>query len=108
MNPSLLKTFTEHACPEWVCPLCHSKSLAILKGSFHSAAIPQSVARWQRIDGELDDIELVFSCLMKCDLGRCGTIVAASGSGFVTDRRIISEFQAASYSRITAPKSRYD
>ncbi|HBQ6667470.1 DUF4145 domain-containing protein [Klebsiella pneumoniae] len=85
MNPSLLKTFTEHACPEWVCPLCHSKSLAILKGSFHSAAIPQSVARWQRIDGELDDIELVFSCLLKCDLGRCGTIVAASGSGFVTD-----------------------
>lgn len=85
MNPSLLTTFTEHGCPTWVCPECQSASLTILAGSFHSAAIPSSIARWQSTDGELEDIQLVFSCLLKCDLGRCGTLVAASGSGYVSD-----------------------
>lgn len=85
MNPSLLTTFTEYACPAWVCPECQSRSLAIMEGSFHSAAIPGSVARWRSRDGELEDIELVFSCLLKCDLGRCSTVVAVSGSGYVTD-----------------------
>lgn len=85
MNPSLLTPFTEHRCPSWVCPVCHSKSLGIQAGSFHSQALPKSVERWQQSDAELEDIELVFSCLLKCDLGRCGTFVAASGSGYVTE-----------------------
>lgn len=85
MNPSLLIHFTEYACPAWVCPECQSRSLTILKGSFHSATIPESVTRWRETDGELEDIKLVFSCLLKCDLGRCGTVVAASGAGYVTD-----------------------
>lgn len=85
MNPSLLTTFTEHACPVWVCPACHSKSLTIMRGSFHSETILESIARWQRSDGELEDIELVFCCLLKCDLGRCSTVVAVSGSGYVKD-----------------------
>lgn len=85
MNPSLLTEFTESSCPAWVCPVCRAESLTIQEGSFHYAAIPASVARWQRDDGELEDIELVFSCLLKCDLGRCGTVVAASGSGYVTE-----------------------
>lgn len=85
MNPSLLTSFTEYGCPTWVCPVCQTESLIILDGSFHSATIPASVARWKESDAELEDIELVFSCLLKCDLGRCGTFVAASGSGYVTD-----------------------
>lgn len=84
MNPSLLTTFTEHGCPSWVCPVCHSKSLAIFAGSFRWEALPASLARWKHTDAEFEEIELVFSCLLKCDLGRCGTFVAASGSGFVT------------------------
>lgn len=56
-----------------------------MRGSFHSETIPESIARWQRSDGELEDIELVFCCLLKCDLGRCSTVVAVSGSGYVTD-----------------------
>lgn len=85
MNTSLLTTFTEYRCPTWVCPACRSESLTILAGSFHWEAIPASVTRWQNTDAELEDIELVFSCLLKCDLGRCGTFVAVSGSGYVTD-----------------------
>lgn len=56
-----------------------------MRGSFHSETILESIARWQRSDGELEDIELVFCCLLKCDLGRCSTVVAVSGSGYVTD-----------------------
>lgn len=85
MNPSLLTTFTEHGCPSWVCPVCHSESLAIQAGTFRWEALPASVARWQNTDAEMEEIELVFSCLLKCDPGRCGTFVAASGSGFVTE-----------------------
>lgn len=85
MNPSLLTTFTEYRCPSWVCPVCHSESLAILPESFRWEALPASVERWKKTDAELEEIELVFSCLLKCDLGRCGTFVAASGSGYVTD-----------------------
>ncbi len=85
MNPSLLTPFTEHACPAWVCPLCQNESMTILAGSFHSGVTPASLDRWQSIEGEWEDLELVFSCLLKCDLGRCGTLVAASGSGFVIE-----------------------
>ncbi|MBO4154604.1 DUF4145 domain-containing protein [Enterobacter kobei] len=85
MNPSLLTTFTEHGCPLWVCPVCQSASLGIQAGSFRWEALPASVARWQNSDAELEEIELVFSCLLKCDLGRCGTFVAASGSGYVNE-----------------------
>jgi len=85
MNTSLLTTFTEYRCPSWVCPACQSESLTILAGSFRWEVIPASVELWKKPDGELEDIELVFSCLLKCDLGRCSTYVAASGSGYVTD-----------------------
>lgn len=85
MNTSLLTTFTENRCQAWVCPACRSESLTIHAGSFHWEVIPASVTRWQNTDAELEDIELEFSCLLKCDLGRCSTFVAASGSGYVTN-----------------------
>lgn len=56
-----------------------------MPGTFHSAAIPESVARWKEWDGELDDIRLVFSCLLKCERAICGAVVAASGTGYVED-----------------------
>ena len=83
MNPSLLTHFTENNCPNWVCPSCHSTSLTIQEGTFHYAALPESVARWQEPEGEYEDILLVFSCLLKCERTRCGTVVAVSGSGGV-------------------------
>lgn len=85
MNPSLLTTFTKYQCPSWVCPVCHAESLVIIPESFHWEALPASLTRWQKSDAELEEIELVFSCLLKCDMGRCGSFVAVSGSGFVTD-----------------------
>lgn len=85
MNPSLLTHFHEHQCPAWACPACHAESLAILPGSFHWKPIPASVEHWQNTDADPEEIELVFSCLLKCDLGRCSTFVAASGSGYVTE-----------------------
>ncbi|HGD7999443.1 TPA: hypothetical protein ACI69N_000996 [Escherichia coli] len=56
MNPSLLTHFTENNCPNWVCPSCHSTSLTIQEGTFHYAALPESVARWQEPEGEYEDI----------------------------------------------------
>lgn len=56
-----------------------------MPGTFHHAAIPESVARWQEWDGELDDIRLVFSCLLACERAACGAVVAASGTGYVED-----------------------
>ncbi|TDX20275.1 DUF4145 domain-containing protein [Pectobacterium versatile] len=83
MNPSLLTHFTENHCPNWACPSCHSTSLAIQEGTFHYAALPESVARWKEPEGEYEDIYLVFSCLLKCERARCEMVVAVSGSGGV-------------------------
>lgn len=83
MNPSLLTFFTKHLCPAWSCPSCHSASLAIMPETFHSDAVPETVARYQEPDGCLEDIRLVFSCLLKCERARCGAVVAVSGTGEV-------------------------
>ncbi|UKJ23762.1 DUF4145 domain-containing protein (plasmid) [Enterobacter mori] len=83
MNQSLLTFFTKHRCPDWRCPSCHSTSLAILPETFHSAAVPESVARYQEADGGLEDIVLVFSCLLKCERALCGAVVAVNGTGEV-------------------------
>lgn len=83
MNQSLLTCFTKHRCPDWRCPSCHSTSLAILPETFHSAAVPESVARYQEAEGGLEDIVLVFSCLLKCERACCGAVVAVSGTGEV-------------------------
>lgn len=85
MNPSLLTTFSEHGCSSWIFPVCQSVSLGIQAGSFRWEALPASVARRQNSDAELEEIELVLSCLLKCDQGSCGTFVVASGSGYVTE-----------------------
>lgn len=83
MNPSLLTFSTKHQCPAWSCPSCHSASLAIMPDTFHSDAVPETVARFQEPDGCLEDIRLVFSCLLKCERARCGAVVAVSGTGEV-------------------------
>ncbi|NWC63967.1 DUF4145 domain-containing protein [Cedecea sp. P7760] len=83
MNPSLLTFFTKHQCPDWSCPSCHSASLAIMPDTFHSEAVPETVVRFQEPDGCLEDIRLVFSCLLKCERARCGAVVAVSGTGEV-------------------------
>lgn len=83
MYESLLRHFPENHCPNWACPSCQSASMAIQEGTFHSEVIPDSVERWKKIDGELEDIRLVFSCLLKCERARCGTFVAVSGTGHV-------------------------
>lgn len=83
MNPSFLTHFTENNCPNWACPSCHSTSLTIQEGTFNFAALPESIARWKEPGGEYEDIFLVFSCLLKCERTRCGTVVAVSGSGGV-------------------------
>ncbi|WNK42636.1 DUF4145 domain-containing protein [Pantoea agglomerans] len=83
MNQSLLTCFTKHQSPAWSCPSCHSTSLAIMPDTFHSGAVPETVARFQQADGGLEDIRLVFSCLLKCERARCGAVVAVSGTGEV-------------------------
>lgn len=83
MNQSLLTCFTKHQCPAWRCPSCHSTSLAIQPETFHSAADPETVARYRQEDGGPEDIRLVFSCLLKCERARCGAVVAVSGTGEV-------------------------
>lgn len=85
MNPSLLNEFTETRCPDWVCPDCHASSLAIKKNTFHNEVIPKSLARWKEIDGELEDICLVFSCLLQCERAHCQSVVAVSGTGRVEE-----------------------
>jgi hypothetical protein len=75
MNPSLLTHFVEKQCLNWACPSCHSTSLAIQEGTFHYAVLPESVARWQEPSSELEDLYLVFSCLLKCERARCEAVV---------------------------------
>jgi len=87
MYESLLRNFSEFHCPNWVCPSCQSASLAILKGTFHSETIPESVERWKKMDGELEDIRLVFCCLLQCERAHCRTVVAVSGTGDVHENQ---------------------
>ncbi|MFD3249113.1 DUF4145 domain-containing protein [Rahnella aquatilis] len=87
MYESLLRNFSEFHCPNWVCPSCQSASLAILKGTFHSETIQESVERWKRMDGELEDIRRVFCCLLQCERARCRTVVAVSGTGDVHENQ---------------------
>lgn len=83
MNHSLSAWFTEDHCPNWTCPSCKSTSLAILPGSFKHLALPESVARWQTVEGEWDDLELVFCCMLQCERSACTAVVAVSGKGEV-------------------------
>ena len=87
MYESLLTNFPENHCPNWTCPSCQSASLAIQKGTFHFEVIPESVERWKKMDGELDDIRLVFICLLQCERAVCKTVVAVSGTGDVHENQ---------------------
>lgn len=87
MYESLLTNFPENHCPNWTCPSCQSASLAIQKGTFHFEVIPESVERWKKMDGELDDIGLVFICLLQCERAVCKTVVAVSGTGDVHENQ---------------------
>lgn len=39
------------------------------------------------MDGELEDIRLVFCCLLQCERARCRTVVAVSGTGDVHENQ---------------------
>ena len=87
MYESLRTKFPENHCPNWVCPSCQSASLAIQEGTFHYEVIPESIARWKKMDGETEDIRLVFCCLLQCERARCRTVVAVSGTGDVHENQ---------------------
>lgn len=92
MNPSLLTTFTQYRCPDWVCPACGSNTLAIKEGSFHSEQTAESRKIWKEDWSGLSDLEFVFVCLLFCERTRCESIIAVSGTGSVIE---LPEYQRA-------------
>lgn len=85
MNPSLLTHFSQDRCPNWVCPSCSATSLAILPGTFHSSSQSKSLDTLTGCDGESEDIQQVFICLLGCERSSCMAVVAASGTGYVCE-----------------------
>jgi len=81
MHDSLFTSFTADKCPDWLCPACRSRSLAILPGTFHRRENAFTIRYHHHEDFRPQDYAYVFSCLLKCHNPTCGEAVAVSGTG---------------------------
>lgn len=76
------KTFDRHLNVEWPCPMCHQKTLQIIKDSFLCKPTAATRNGWSGEDWfDPEESESVFICMAQCSRPSCEEVVACSGVG---------------------------
>lgn len=92
MTDSLFTPFRKERCPDWLCPACLNASLAVVPKSIQEAQTALTL-RYKNTEGfEVEDYELIFSCMLKCERSDCRESVSVSGKGLLIQDFIYGEY----------------
>lgn len=75
------KEFNDSLSVDWPCPICHQKTLQIIKDSFITKHSAETRRCWSEDWFEPEMSTSVFVCMAECTRPQCKEIVACSGIG---------------------------
>ncbi|KGX07035.1 hypothetical protein Y036_2896 [Burkholderia pseudomallei] len=89
-TPYLLP-FTRDHVPTWLCPVCRSGHLRLLRDSLAERESSASQKDHKHPDWEPDWIRGVFSCLFECNNEHCKDFVSCAGTSRVVATEVLDE-----------------
>ncbi|WP_144157946.1 DUF4145 domain-containing protein [Paraburkholderia sp. BCC1885] len=89
-TPYLLP-FTRDRIPTWLCPVCQSGHLRLLKDTLVERESQASQKDHDHVDWEPDWIRGVFSCVFECNNERCKEYVSCAGDSRVETTEFLDD-----------------